>query len=91
MTRSRKALPAFLWCALLMMSAVPFANATTFKRQATIVDLLNHSELIIHGRVLNVTDGIDQRGIRYTEVTVRVAETIKARSAATILSANSGC
>lgn len=76
MTRSRKALSAFLWCALLMMSAV-FANATTFKRQATIVDLLNHSELIIHGRVLNVTDGIDQRGIPYTEVTVRVAETIK--------------
>jgi hypothetical protein len=80
MTRSRRGLSAFLWCALLMISAVPLANATTFKRQATIVDLLNHAELIIHGRVINLTDGIDQRGIPYTEVTIRVAETIKGQA-----------
>jgi len=80
MTRSRRGLSAILWCALLMVSITPIANATTFKKQASIVDLLSHAELIIQGRVLNVKDGIDQRGIPYTEVTIRIAETIKGQA-----------
>src|SRR5689334_10541099 len=77
MTRRRSGPPAVLWCLLLTMSALTSANATTIKRQASIVNLLRNSELIIHGRVTNVTDGIDQRGIPYTQVTIRVAESIK--------------
>jgi len=83
MTRRRRVFSAFLWCALLLLSVVPLANATTFKKQASIVDLLNHSELILRGRVVNVTDGIDQHGIPYTEVTIRVAESIKGQVSGT--------
>jgi hypothetical protein len=70
-------LRAKLWALLLIMFATSFANATSFKKQATIVDLVGQSELIIHGTVKNVTDGIDDRGIPYTEVTIRVSEAIK--------------
>lgn len=83
MTRRRRVFSAFLWCALLLLSVVPLANATTFKKQASIVDLLNHSELILRGRVVNVTDGIDQHGIPYTEVTIRVAESLKGQVSGT--------
>ena len=38
------------------------------------------SELILHGRVTGLTDGIDERGIPYTEVTLRVAEAVKGQS-----------
>ena len=70
-------LRAKLWALLLIMFATSFANATSFKKQATIVDLVGQSELIIHGTVKNVTDGIDEHGIPYTEVTIRVSEAIK--------------
>jgi hypothetical protein len=62
-------------CALLLAPAA--ARATTVKRQLNIVDLLQESELIVRGRVKTVTDGIDARGIPYTEVTLTVAESLK--------------
>jgi hypothetical protein len=68
------------WALLLIMFAGATANATTFKKQATIVDLVGSSELIIHGTVKNVVDGIDARGIPYTEVTIRISETIKGQA-----------
>jgi hypothetical protein len=69
-----------LGCALLL-SVAPLANATTFRRQATIVDLLRQSELIVRGHVEKVTDGIGERGIPYTEVTIRIEETAKGNAA----------
>jgi len=68
---------------LLALFASSPANATTFQRQATIVDLLNHSELIVRGHVVNVTDGVDENGIPYTEVTLSVAEAIKGQISGT--------
>lgn len=65
---------------LIAMFAAVAANATTFRRAATIVDLLKESDLIVHGRVTNLTDGLDQRGVPYTEVTLQVAETIKGQA-----------
>jgi hypothetical protein len=53
------------------------ANATTFQREANLVDLLQQSELILRGTVSSVTDGIDERGVPYTEVTLTVSDAIK--------------
>ncbi len=53
------------------------ASATTVRKQLNIVDLLQESELIVRGRVKSVTDGIDSRGIPYTEVTLQVGEALK--------------
>lgn len=65
-------------CALLtMLFAATAANATTSRREVNVVDLVANSELILHGTVANVTDGIDSRGIPYTEVTFHVAEAIR--------------
>jgi len=65
-------------CALLtILFAATAANATTSRREVNVVDLVANSELILHGTVANVTDGIDSRGIPYTEVTFHVAEAIR--------------
>lgn len=73
-----------LWAGLLTFSlillATGVASATTFMKQATIVDLLAQSELIIHGKVKNITDGIDAKGLPYTEVTIHVTETLKGQA-----------
>jgi hypothetical protein len=70
---------ACLWILSVCLFANVFANATTFKKEATIVDLLK-SELILRGRIAKVTDGVDNRGIPYTEVTLQVAEAIKGQA-----------
>jgi hypothetical protein len=46
-------------------------------RETNIVELVGKSELILRGTVQSVTDGIDARGLPYTEVTVHVAEAIR--------------
>ncbi len=49
----------------------------------TIVDLLAHSDTIVVGQVRSVTDGFDARGLPYTEVTLRVSDTIRGQKANT--------
>jgi len=46
-------------------------------RESNIVDLLRESNDIVVGQVQSVTDGIDERGIPYTEVTLNISETIR--------------
>ena len=74
--------PAWACVAALLGLAITgtLASATTFQREANIVDLLQQSELILRGTVNNVTDGIDERGIPYTEVTITVSDTIKGQA-----------
>jgi hypothetical protein len=60
-----------------MLLATNFASATTFKRETNLVDLISQSELILRGTVKSVTDGIDDRGIPYTEVTLHVSEALR--------------
>ena len=60
------ALIALLW------SSIP-AHATTV-RPMNIVDLVNHSETIMAGRVESVVDGFTASGMPYTEVTINVIE-----------------
>ena len=76
---SRRSGPAWTCVvALLGLSmAGTLATATTFQREANIVDLLQQSELILRGTVSDVTDGIDEHGIPYTQVTLKVSDAIK--------------
>jgi len=60
-----------------MLFATTIANATTSRHEVNVVDLVANSELILRGTVTSVTDGIDSRGIPYTEVTLRVADAIR--------------
>jgi hypothetical protein len=47
------------------------------------VDLLGHSDAIVAGQVVSVVDGFDSRGLPYTEVTLKVADTIRGAKAET--------
>jgi hypothetical protein len=53
------------------------ASATSFQKEANIVELLQQSELILHGTVTSVTDGIDEHGLPYTEVKLHVTEALR--------------
>lgn len=44
---------------------------------ANIVELLQQSSDIVVGRVAKVEDGLDERGVPYTEVTLEVSESIR--------------
>ena len=67
---SRRArVPALL---ALLWSSMP-AHATTV-RPMNIVDLIDHSETIVAGRVETVADGFTASGMPYTEVTIRVID-----------------
>src|SRR5664279_5270342 len=65
------------WTLLAMLFATTIASATTSRREVNVVDLVANSELILRGTVVNLTDGIDDRGIPYTEVTLHVSEAIR--------------
>jgi hypothetical protein len=70
---------------LLALALLPGAvQATTVRQHVTIVQLLEESELIVRGRVKSVTDGIDRRGVPYTEVTLEVAESLKGQPGRTL-------
>lgn len=53
------------------------ANATSLPREVNVVDLVAKSELILRGTVTSITDGVDSRGIPYTEVTLHVSDAIR--------------
>jgi len=65
------------WSLLSMLLAATFASATTTPREVNLVDLVAKSQLILRGTVTDVTDGIDDRGIPYTEVTLHVADALR--------------
>lgn len=49
----------------------------------TVVDLIGHSDTIVAGQVVSVVDGFDGRGLPYTEVTLKVSDTIRGQKADT--------
>jgi hypothetical protein len=62
----------------VLVASIGGARAMTLAADdANIVELLAQSNDIVVGRVDSVTDGIDDRGIPYTEVTLRVGEAIR--------------
>jgi hypothetical protein len=52
-------------------------------RESNIVDLLSESNDIVVGRVESVTDGLNDRGIPFTEVKVTISESIRGRLSST--------
>lgn len=66
--------------ALLLMcfqlAVVAPADASKVKR-ANIADLVSMGDQVVIGKVTQVRDGIDAKGVPYTEVTVQVRETPK--------------
>ena len=59
-----------------LVAAVAPSHATSVV-PLTIVDMLGHSDTIVMGQVLSVKDGFDTRGLPYTEVTLKVSDTIR--------------
>jgi hypothetical protein len=54
------------------------ATAASVK-ETNLVDLIQHADTIVAGRVESVTDGFDDHGVPYTEVTLKVAEKIRGK------------
>ena len=62
----------------VLIAAIFGARAMTLSSGDTnIVEILQQSSDIVVGKVAAVTDGIDERGIPYTEVTLQVSESIR--------------
>ncbi|MFO1406665.1 MAG: hypothetical protein U1F08_03920 [Steroidobacteraceae bacterium] len=71
------------WIAVLGLAAAAApAHATTIV-PLTIVDMLGHSDAIVVGQVQTVVDGFDSRGLPYTEVTIKVSDTIRGQNSGT--------
>jgi len=64
------------WAAFAAALASAPSHATSV-RQMSIVDLLDHSQSIVAGRVEKVSDGFDAKNVPYTEVTLKVTDTIR--------------
>lgn len=62
--------------AVITLLAVPAAEAMKLKTQ-NLTKLISASESIIFGTVKSVTDGIDERGVPYTEITIAVGSSAK--------------
>lgn len=69
--------PAIAGAFAILGLAAGSARATVQPRENNIVDLVSQSELILRGTVSKLTDGVDERGIPYTEVTLQVADAIR--------------
>jgi len=60
------------------IAAIGVSEAMTLSADnANIVELLSQSNDIVVGKVEAVTDGIGERGIPYTEVTLKISESIR--------------
>lgn len=60
----------------LAVLATPVAQATNLKKQ-NLTQLISQSQAILAGGVTKVTDGFDENGIPYTEVTITVSSSAK--------------
>jgi len=63
--------------AALAAGALCTATHATTVRPTSVVDLIDRAETIVAGEVQNVTDGFDAKGVPYTEVTLKVRDTIR--------------
>jgi hypothetical protein len=69
---------ALAWAAITGTDAVAMSISSS-----NFVDLLQESNAIVVGKVDKVTDGIDERGLPYTEITLNISETIRGELAGT--------
>ena len=66
---------ALLALAMALLAALP-AQATKLQKQ-NLTQLISQSDSIVAGTVKKVSDGIDAKGVPYTEVTIAVGDTAK--------------
>lgn len=64
----------------MLVLAAPAAQAMKIKNH-NLTQLITESQSIIFGTVKNVSDGIDSKGIPYTEVTIAVGSSAKGKAA----------
>ena len=77
--KSRTGAPVLIMAlAAIMLLNVSIAQATTLKTQ-NLTRLISDSQSIIAGTVTTVTDGFDENGLPYTEVTIAVNGSAKGR------------
>jgi hypothetical protein len=69
---------AIVIAAAALILASPLAQAMKIRNQ-NLTQLISDSQTIIHGTVKSVTDGIDAKGVPYTEVTIAVGSSAKGR------------
>ena len=80
---NRYKLPVVAIAALcLMLTGIVAADAATVAKR-NIGDLIAMGEVIVHGKVLEVRDGITAQNVPYTEVTVEVTEATKGNAGRT--------
>ena len=53
------------------------ARADSLESRQTVVDLIQQADTIIRGDVVELTDGIDENNLPYTQVKVQIKETIR--------------
>jgi len=70
---------ATMIAAVALVLASPFAQAMKIRSQ-NLTQLISDSQTIIHGTVKSVTDGIDAKGVPYTEVTIAVGSNAKGKN-----------
>jgi hypothetical protein len=68
-----------LAAALLAGAAMALPAAAVQLAPANLTRLLGESDLVVSGKVKSVTDGIDAKGVPYTEVTIVVGASAKKR------------
>lgn len=78
--RKRQYWPGLLALALLF---IPLVATATSMRPQNVVDLVELSERIIVGNVVDLRDGFDAQGVPYTEITLRVTDSIRGANGST--------
>lgn len=73
------------WCALVAGALLPFATVASTVAPNNVVHLLDGAQDIVVGRVSAVDDGIDARGVPYTEVKLAVGETLRGAKTETLV------
>src|SRR5258708_33070670 len=63
--------------AVLGLAVLSAPSHATSVKQMSVVDLIDHSQDIVAGRVDKVSDGFDAKGVPYTEVTLKVTDMIR--------------
>src|SRR4030095_12102399 len=63
--------------AALTLAVFAAPSQATSVQQMSIVDLIDHSQDIVAGRVVKVSDGFDAKDVPYTEVTLKVMDMIR--------------
>jgi hypothetical protein len=68
------------WLGCLILAGLALAGSRAMALslvEQNVVDLLRESDAIVVGTVGTVTDGIDDKGLPYTEVTLSISESIR--------------